>query len=59
MISTMNQITNLLIKCELGNSYRTRLPQRVANSCQVLQSLIIMMLGHMGETDTDGGKCSS
>ena len=37
MISTMNQITNFPITCERGNSYRIRLPQRVADSCHVLQ----------------------
>ena len=26
----------------------------MADSCHVLQSLIFMMLGHMGETHTDG-----
>ena len=31
----------------------------MANSCHVLQSLIFMMLGHMGETDTDGDQCIS
>ena len=49
MIYTVNKITNFPITCERGNSYRTRLPQRVADSCYVLQSLIFMMLGHMGE----------
>ena len=50
MISTVNQITNFPITCERGNSNRIRLPQRVA----VLQSLIFMMLGHMGEAHRDG-----
>ena len=42
------------ITCERGNSNRIRLPQRVADSCHVLQSLIFMMLGHMGEAHRDG-----
>ena len=50
----MNQITNFLITCKRGNSYRTQLPQRVADSCHMLQSLIFKMLGHMGETHRDG-----
>ena len=54
MISTVNQITNFPITCERGNSNRIRLPQRVADSCHVLQSLIFMMLGHMGEAHRDG-----
>ena len=54
MISTVNQITNFPITCERGNSNQIRLPQRVADSCHVLQSLIFMMLGHMGKTHTDG-----
>ena len=54
VISTVNQIKNFPITCERGNSYRTRLPQRVADSCHVFQSLIFIMLGHMGETHRDG-----
>ena len=54
MISTVNQITNFPITCERGNSNRIRLPQRVVDSCHVLQSLIFMMLGHMGEAHRDG-----
>ena len=46
----MNQITNISIINERGKSYRTRLPQRVADSCHVLQSLIVMMLGQVEET---------
>ena len=49
MISILNQITNFR-----GNSYRARLPQRVANSCHVIQSLIFMTLGYMGDTHTNG-----
>ena len=51
--SSVNQITNFPITCERGNSNRIRIPQRVADSCHVLQSLIFMMLGHMGETHRD------
>ena len=54
MIYTVNQIRNFPITCERGNSNRIQLPQRVADSCHVLQSLIFMILGHMGETHTDG-----
>ena len=54
MISTVNQITDFPIKCERGNSNRIRLSQRVADSCHVLQTLLIMMLGHMGEAHRDG-----
>ena len=50
----MNQITKISITCDRGNSYRARLPQRVVDSCHVLQSLLFMILGHMGETHTDG-----
>ena len=52
MINTVKKITNFSVKCERGNSYRTRLPQRLANSCHILQSLIFMMIGHMGDTHT-------
>ena len=40
MISTMNQITNFPITCERGNSNRIRLPQRVADSCTVLRTVV-------------------
>ena len=53
MISTVNHITNILMKCERGNSYRTRLPQPVADSCHVLQSFIFMISGHVREIHTD------
>ena len=54
MICIVIHIINILITWERGNSYRTWLPQRVADSCHVLQSLIFMILSHMGETHTDG-----
>ena len=54
MITTVNQITNFPITCERGNSSQIRLPQKVADSYHVLQSLIFMMLGHMGEAHRDG-----
>ena len=50
MISNVNQITNISIIRERGNSYGTRLPQRVTGSCYVIQSFIFMMFGHMRET---------
>ena len=54
MVTTVNQITNFSIPCQRGNNQQIRLPLRVADSCHVLQSLIFMMLGHMGETHTYG-----
>ena len=60
MISTPNQITNFPFKCERGNSYRTRLPQRVADSCHVIQQLIFMTLGQLREKHTQKEyQCSS
>ena len=49
-----NLAKQLLPLAMFWNSYRTRLPRRVADSCHMLQSLIIMMLGHVGETHRDG-----
>ena len=54
MICIVIHMINILITWKRGIGYRTRLPQRVADSRHKLQSLIFMILSHMGETHTDG-----
>ena len=51
MISTVNHITNTSVETAIEDDYRSEWP--IVVTCY-LQSLIFIMLGHMGETHTDG-----